>query len=655
MRRRPGGSGRAAETGCGTLSPMSADYTQQLKAAVEAATLAGEILLAEFHRPGGPRGNAGTCPADVEAERLIRERLGAAFPEYGLYAEELPELDRGARDAAGHVWAVDPNDGTRAYQRGWRGSAVSIGLLRAGELVLGVVFAYAARAGAGDLLAWAEGLPFTRNGAPVVASAPHPVGPDDTVFVSQAADRNPERNAEACREARFRAVPSVAYRLALAAAGEGVAAVSLGGPGDLDVAGGHALLEAVGRKLYRRGGHAVHYDKDGHGPVGDCFAGDPDFAKALASRDWGGVRQKSPDDAAAPLRRVWPDPHRIQADPGVLDRAQGCLIGQLAGDSLGGLVEFRNAAAIARAYGTGPRALVDGGHWGILAGQPTDDSELALMLARSLVDRGCYDQEAVAEAYAYWLESDPFDSGSTIHRALSAAARARRSGTSAAEAALRAAAGNTGSQANGALMRVAPLGIYGHAMEAEALAELARADARLTHAHAVCQDANAVFTVTIARAVRTGEDPAALYAWVRDWAEAQDVHADVRAALEAAATARPAEFSVRMGWVRIAFQNAFHELLDAGSAEGGICRTVAAGGDTDTNGAIAGALLGAAHGVNALPPRWVDRIVTCRPLRSLPAVKEPRPRPFWPVDALLIAEHLTTLPMPPEPSSERTS
>jgi ADP-ribosylglycohydrolase len=36
----------------------------------------------------------------------------------------------------------------------------------------------------------------------------------------------------------------------------------------------------------------------------------------------------------------------------------------------------------------------DGGHWGILAGQPTDDSEMALMLARALVQRKIYDPAA---------------------------------------------------------------------------------------------------------------------------------------------------------------------------------------------------------------------------------------------------------------------
>ena len=64
------------------------------------------------------------------------------------------------------------------------------------------------------------------------------------------------------------------------------------------------------------------------------------------------------------------------------------------------------------------------------------------------------------------------------------------------------------------------------------------------------------------------------------------------------------------------------------------------GGDTDTNAAIAGALLGAVYGYSAIPLQWRDRLLTCRPLGGLPNVYQPRPKPFWPVDALEIAEVL---------------
>ena len=81
-----------------------------------------------------------------------------------------------------------------------------------------------------------------------------------------------------------------------------------------------------------------------------------------------------------------------------VDRAQGCLLGQLAGDSLGGLVEFRSPEEIRRNYPKGVRELADGGTWNTIAGQPTDDSEMALSLARMLADQGRYDPEEARNA-----------------------------------------------------------------------------------------------------------------------------------------------------------------------------------------------------------------------------------------------------------------
>ena len=68
----------------------------------------------------------------------------------------------------------------------------------------------------------------------------------------------------------------------------------------------------------------------------------------------------------------------------MVSRAQGCFLGRLAGDSLGSLVEFQTPDQIRRKYPGGVRRLADGGTWGTIAGQPTDDSEMALTLARML-------------------------------------------------------------------------------------------------------------------------------------------------------------------------------------------------------------------------------------------------------------------------------
>ncbi|GAB4113664.1 MAG: hypothetical protein OHK0013_48960 [Sandaracinaceae bacterium] len=63
------------------------------------------------------------------------------------------------------------------------------------------------------------------------------------------------------------------------------------------------------------------------------------------------------------------------------------------------------------------------------------------------------------------------------------------------------------------------------------------------------------------------------------------------------------------GFVRVAFRLSFWELLHAPTLEAALIDVAAREGDTDTNGAIAGALLGALHGFEALPERWVRAVM----------------------------------------------
>jgi ADP-ribosylglycohydrolase len=112
----------------------------------------------------------------------------------------------------------------------------------------------------------------------------------------------------------------------------------------------------------------------------------------------------------------------------------------------------------------------------------------------------------------------------------------------------------------------------------------------------------------------------------------------VREALSAARHEPPVCDQGSEGWVRIALQNAFYELLHAGSVEEGVVATVRRGGDSDTNAAIAGALLGAVHGRDSVPAQWRSMVLSCRALA--PHARRPRPRSYWPVDVMEIAERL---------------
>ncbi|MEK8088762.1 ADP-ribosylglycohydrolase family protein [Thermithiobacillus plumbiphilus] len=309
------------------------------------------------------------------------------------------------------------------------------------------------------------------------------------------------------------------------------------------------------------------------------------------------------------------------SSPNPRSRAQGCLLGQLAGDALGSLVEFQSPEEIRRSYPQGVRVLVDGGTWNTIAGQPTDDSEMALLLARMLAERGTYDPDAALHAYQFWLGSDPFDCGMTISAGLGGFP-------------------NPDSQANGAMMRISPLGIFGASYPLETVGDWARQDAALTHPNPVCLQANMLYTMAIAHAIASGCQAEKLYQEINQWAVDLAVNPALMNAIHGAADAPPAEYVQQQGWVLIAFRNALWQLLNAKSLEAGVVDTVMRGGDTDTNAAICGALLGAVYGLDAITAQWVDRVLSCRPQAGHPGVHRPRPECFWPVDALELADRL---------------
>ena len=608
---------------------------QALAVAVQAAREAGDLLRGELHRSGGPRGSYDKADADTEAEALIRARLGQAFPEYALLGEELGLQPATPPSPSAPVWIVDPNDGTKAFLRGGRGSAVSIALLVDGIPVLGVVNIFAAPDDSGELFAWAKDCgPMTVNGVPVARPPWDPVlQRHHVVLAPMNFQAKTEALARRISPARFRCLPSIAARLAHVAAGRAEAAFCLGGPCSWDFAAGHALLLAVGGDLLDGDGRPIRYSAGGDASTESVVGGGGGTLRALGPVDWAGLH-RSPRTIPWPLVQL----RRREPDVGRLRRAQGCLLGQLTGDALGALVEFQSPEEIAARHPGGVRTITDGGPWRILAGQPTDDSELALALARSLVDRGGFDLEDVAQGYARWYGSRPFDVGGTTAQALAPGWSALEAGRPVAPECQSAASPR--SEANGALMRVSPLGIHGAGRDLAAVAGWAMADASLTHPNRCCQQASALLACTLAHAIHTGPDPVGLHRFALGLADQWGVETRLRAAVEDARHAPPADYVTQQGWVLIAVQNAFHQLLHADSLEDGVVATIMKGGDTDTNACIAGALLGAVHGRDAVPAQWTDAILTCRPLQGLPMVQQPRPPQFWPTEALVLAEAL---------------
>jgi ADP-ribosylglycohydrolase len=189
-------------------------------------------------------------------------------------------------------------------------------------------------------------------------------------------------------------------------------------------------------------------------------------------------------------------------------------------------------------------------------------------------------------------------------------------------------------------MRIAPLGIFGTQLPDDQLDRHSMEDAALTHPHPACLQANVIFVRLIAAAINGLTDRQELYRMALIIADSFNEKTVIKEAVYRAVKGQVRDATDQMGWVAIALQNALWQLLYAPDFESGVMDTILQGGDTDTNAAICGALLGAVEGLEAIPPRWQKTVLGCKPQRGDPGVFRPRPTEYWPVDALDLARRL---------------
>jgi ADP-ribosyl-[dinitrogen reductase] hydrolase len=157
-------------------------------------------------------------------------------------------------------------------------------------------------------------------------------------------------------------------------------------------------------------------------------------------------------------------------------------------------------------------------------------------------------------------------------------------------------------------MCCAPIGLL-HVKSLEGLGDDAAAASRITHYDPRCVGGCVAVTTAIALLVRGDKD--AEEAIPRAAAAGGAISDDVRMVIERGVSKRPEELTVDgsdMGFVLHALELGFSALAHATSLEEGLVAVVARGGDTDTNGCIAGALLGARFGKSQVPDRWASKL-----------------------------------------------
>jgi ADP-ribosyl-[dinitrogen reductase] hydrolase len=286
-------------------------------------------------------------------------------------------------------------------------------------------------------------------------------------------------------------------------------------------------------------------------------------------------------------------------------RIVGGILGLALGDALGAPFEFRRAHDI-----PSPLPAYELPWMGRPPGSWTDDTAMARNLWNSLVaNGGSLDTDDVLRRHLEWLESSPPDVGNQTVAAL----REHQRGSPNAAEAVFDRRGPEVSAGNGSVMYCAPLGLA-YADRADDLLEAAPALSAITHWDERCKTACVAVTLTAAALVR-GDDPESAVRAALARVAGREGGEELDYLTGAAGVERPID-GPDQGFALFTAGVALRAAGEARPFDDGLREIVALGGDTDTNAAVAGALLGALHGIDALPSHWLDSLVEASAIRE---------------------------------------
>jgi 3'(2'), 5'-bisphosphate nucleotidase len=245
---------------------MTEPNLQQLLPAVKTiAREAGRIILRHYEGADtGSQTKADGTPvtaADQAAEDVILPALHRLAPDIPAISEERHAAGGSPTLRDGTFWLVDPLDGTRSYVERTGEFTVNIGLIHAGEPVLGVIYVPVS----GDLYAAAGPGSATHSAQdgpekPISARRPPPEGL--TVLASRSyGSREALDHYLAGKLVRERQLSSSSLKFCLLAAGLADLYPRFGPTGEWDTAAGHAILLAAGGAIETPDGAPLGYAK----------------------------------------------------------------------------------------------------------------------------------------------------------------------------------------------------------------------------------------------------------------------------------------------------------------------------------------------------------------------------------------------------------
>ncbi|MEV8094490.1 ADP-ribosylglycohydrolase family protein [Kitasatospora sp. NPDC085879] len=276
-------------------------------------------------------------------------------------------------------------------------------------------------------------------------------------------------------------------------------------------------------------------------------------------------------------------------------RAAGAVAGSAVGDALGAPFEFGPAGAFSARFpapGAGGE-MCGGGGWE--PGEATDDTQMAVLVAESLVEQGTLDLPDMFDRFRHWAASGPKDIGIQTEDVLTGGLPWDLAAAIHFQTNLRAAG-------NGSLMRAATSAVRFARAGRQATMDAARRIAALTHGDRAAWEGTAVLH-DLVRTALDGDDPLVA---LPDTLAAVDPEHRERYATVLAPDWHPSLATEFNGAVWPCLGSAVWALRTTSDFEAALRAAVDLGGDTDTVAAVTGALAGAVYGLAAVPDRWTE-------------------------------------------------
>ncbi len=296
----------------------------------------------------------------------------------------------------------------------------------------------------------------------------------------------------------------------------------------------------------------------------------------------------------------------------MLEKFEGCLIGLAIGDALGMPVEGLPPEIIRKRFGR-VEDFIPAPHRRLGPGQFTDDTQMMLMHAESIVEKGGVDPEDLAARFIRWLEEGhPRGIGSTTLKAI----RRLMDGASWRESGV----GGEFAAGNGVAMRIAPVGLL-NTWTPERLREDVEKAGIITHRNPEALKGGLAVAYAVAR-LASGASPENLLEDVSVFVGQSRVTENLRRAGELLKLGIEPEEALETlgtgGYVVETVASAFYCFLRTPEDFASSVVTAIMGGyDTDTTAAITGALSGAFNGISAIPERWVEGVEQSHYIRKL--------------------------------------